>query len=206
MSLIDKLNKYFPAIKCLNKLEECPFKICIMVCLYQFRLGGPVDRHHDEYGMHNTILHNVYYELYDWTWEIKYDYIKLPQTEEEIHHFHALYAVMGPKVLFESVASRTCNILHMSKLFCGASHDKTISKFDKALRELVDGRYMVKWFNLFDEDGNELCEIGYYYLCDSGYTKFKQLIPPFKWYEVGTPHNVWSEAVESEQKDVERIF
>jgi hypothetical protein len=34
----------------------------------------------------------------------------------------------------------------------------------------------------------------------------KYLIPPFKWTQVGTKKNIWSENVESTRKDIESCF
>jgi hypothetical protein len=45
-----------------------------------------------------------------------------------------------------------------------------------------------------------------YYISDGGYPKMKYLIPPFKWTQVGTKKNIWSENVESTRNDVERCF
>jgi hypothetical protein len=45
-----------------------------------------------------------------------------------------------------------------------------------------------------------------YFIFDGGYPKFKHLIPPYKWTQVGTKKNIRSSAVESARKDIERFF
>jgi hypothetical protein len=70
----------------------------------------------------------------------------------------------------------------------------------------MTGVYYTDQFAMYAYDGKKVNEIGLYYICDGGYPKFKHLIPPYKWTQVGTKKNIWYSAVESARKDFERFF
>jgi hypothetical protein len=59
---------------------------------------------------------------------------------------------------------------------------------------------------MYADDVMKVNKIGLYYICDGGYPKFKHIIPPYKWTQVGTKKNLWSSAIESARKYVERFF
>jgi hypothetical protein len=70
----------------------------------------------------------------------------------------------------------------------------------------MTGVYSTQKIAMYADDGKKVNEIGLYCICDGGYPKFKHLIPPYKWMQVGTKKNIWSSAVESARKDAERFF
>jgi hypothetical protein len=102
-----------------------------------------------------------------------------------------------PSVVFQCVVSHTTKFLSISGMFWGATSDATIVKFDKAIKEVMTGVYSTRQFSMYADDGKKVNEIGLYYICDGGYPKFKHLIPPYKWTQVGTKKNMWSSDVES---------
>jgi hypothetical protein len=59
---------------------------------------------------------------------------------------------------------------------------------------------------MYAEDVKTVNEIGLYFICDGLYPKLKHLIPAYKWTQVETKNNIWSCAVESARKVVERFF
>jgi hypothetical protein len=111
-----------------------------------------------------------------------------------------------PSLVFQVVVSHTTKILSISHMHCGATNDSTIYKFDPAVHELMTGVYSTRQFTLWHDHTSKYTHIGMYYISDGGYPKMKYLIPPFKWTQVGTKKNIWSENVESTRKDVERCF
>jgi hypothetical protein len=96
---------------------------------------------------------------------MKYKYIKLPCTKDEINHVerlyhdvshpgcigsidcvHVGYAGAGddkgkPSVVFEVTSSHTTKSMHVSRMFWGATTDITIVKFDEAVWEFMTGIY-----------------------------------------------------------------
>jgi hypothetical protein len=70
----------------------------------------------------------------------------------------------------------------------------------------MTGVYSTRQFTLWKDHTYKLTHIGMYYISDGGYPNMNYLIPPFKWTQVGTKQNIWSEKVESIRKDVERCF
>jgi hypothetical protein len=63
-------------------------------------------------------------------------------------------------------------VLHVSDMFWGACGDSLIVKYDKAVHEVMDGRYSVLPFEVKDQDGENILIYGFYYICDGGYPKF----------------------------------
>jgi hypothetical protein len=100
-----------------------------------------------------------------------------------------------PYVVFQCVVSHTTKCLSISDMFWGATSDATIVKFDKAIKEVMTGVYSTRQFTMYAEDGKKVNEIGLHYIFDGGYPKFKHLIPPCKWTQVGTKNNLWYSAV-----------
>jgi hypothetical protein len=88
----------------------------------------------------------------------------------------------------------------------GATNDSTIYKFDPDVHELMIGVYSTRQFTLWKYQTSKSTHIGMYYISDGSYPKMKYLIPPFKWTQVGTKNNIWSENVERTRTDVERFF
>jgi hypothetical protein len=70
----------------------------------------------------------------------------------------------------------------------------------------MTGVYSIRQFTLWKDHTSKYTHIGMYCISDGGYPKMMYLIPPFKWTQVGTKKNIWSENVESTRKDVARCF
>jgi hypothetical protein len=111
-----------------------------------------------------------------------------------------------PYVVFQCVVSHTKKCLSISELFWGATSDATTVKFDKSIKKIMTGINSNRQFAMYEDDRKMVNEIGVYFICDDGYPKFKHLIPPYKWTQIGTKKNMWSSAVESARKEVERFF
>jgi hypothetical protein len=102
-----------------------------------------------------------------------------------------------PYLVFQVLVSYTTKILSISHMHWGATNGSTIYKFDPAVYELMTGVYSTRQFTLWKYHTYKFTHIGMYYISDGGYPKMKYLIPPFKWTQVGTKKNIWSENVES---------
>jgi hypothetical protein len=233
--LCDEFKKGYQVQQCLRRLKAVPFKLRVLACLRQLRLGGPISQHLVTYSVDYNMCCSFYEKSLNWMWLMKDDYIRLPITDEEINHVERLYHRIGfpgaigsvdhvhlpwnscrqtlwmqrinagagdskgnPSVVFQCVVSHTTKCLSISDMFWGATSDAKIVKFDKAIKEVTTGVYSTRKFAMYAEDGKKVNEIGLHYTCDGGYPKFKHLIPPKKWTQVGTKKNLWSSAVESE--------
>ena len=109
---------------------------------------------------------------------------------------------------FQAVVSHTKKILALSQLFAGCTNDKTIARYDVAIRKIRgDSKEFVnlEW-GAFDKDGLEKRQIGAYYICDGGYHYCQELIAPFKNQIPGSKMEMWSSNMESARKDVECAF
>ncbi|CAM9864889.1 unnamed protein product, partial [Pylaiella littoralis] len=66
--------------------------------------------------------------------------------------------------------------------FTGATNDKTIIRFDKAVTRIrTDPIYTERTYNLYDADGATRQEKGCYLLVDNGYHKWNTLMAPTKY-------------------------
>jgi hypothetical protein len=111
-----------------------------------------------------------------------------------------------PTVVFEVISSHTKKVLHVSDMFWGACGESLIVKYDKAVHEVMDGRYSVLPFEVKDKDVDIIVIYGFYYICDGGYPKFKCLLCPFKCHQAGSDVVYWSESLEATRKDIEHCF
>jgi hypothetical protein len=228
----------------MRKLKDVPFKLRIMACLRQIRLGGPLGQHYSNYSMDYNSFKNIFlYCCLEWVYAMKDDYIKLTRTKDEINHVKRLYRAAGhpccigsidcvhviwntceqnlnvqctnagagdtkgnPSVVFEVTSSYTTKIMHVSRMFWGATIDSIIVKFNEAVWELMNGIYATHQFKMFKDHDTTIIDFGLYIICDGGYPNMKCLIPPFKWCEVGSKIIVWSFQVESSHKYVDHTF
>mmetsp|Transcript_14316 Transcript_14316/g.16648 ORF Transcript_14316/g.16648 Transcript_14316/m.16648 type:complete len:323 (+) Transcript_14316:290-1258(+) len=116
-----------------------------------------------------------------------------------------------PTLAFEVVSSHTKKILAVTKDFPGTYNDKTISKYDEAIKFLRDIKNRVanyKWKSLYF-DGDVIktrLNKGCYFICDGGYCFWDILIPPYKNQMEGSDMMEWSKQVESTRKDIECVF
>ena len=62
-----------------------------------------------------------------------------------------------------------------------------------------------QWWS-YASDGSSILHVGTYLICDGGYHKWQELIPPYKNQVDGTDQKRWSKWVESLRKDVECSF
>jgi hypothetical protein len=81
-------------------------------------------------------------------------------------------------VVFEVTPSHTTKIMHVSRMFWGATTDSTIVKFDEAVWELMIGIYSTRQIKMYKDHDTTIIELGLYFICDGGYPKMKCLIPP----------------------------
>ena len=113
-----------------------------------------------------------------------------------------------PTLAFQCVVSHTKKILSVSQFFAGATNDKTIARFDEAIK-MVRGKDKtmreMKW-SAVDGNGNRTEQTGAYFVCDGGYHKWQELIAPFKNQIDGSVESKWSKKLESVRKDVECTF
>jgi hypothetical protein len=109
-------------------------------------------------------------------------------------------------VVFEVIAYHTTKVLHASAMFWGACGDSLIVKYDKAVHAVMDGQYSVLPFEVEDKHGKPIVIYGLYYICNGGHPKFKYVVCPFKWPQIGTDVEFWSKSLESTRKDIERCF
>jgi hypothetical protein len=75
--------------------NQLPFKLRAMACLRQLRIGCPLHKHREGYGLQTAIFREFFYYFLDWLWAIKGDYIKMPTTKEEIEHVESLFRLVG---------------------------------------------------------------------------------------------------------------
>jgi hypothetical protein len=69
----------------------------------------------------------------------------------------------APTVVFELVVLHIIAVLHVSDMFWGCYSASLIVKFDKAVHEIMDGRYSNLPFELSDIDGDKIVEHGVSY-------------------------------------------
>jgi hypothetical protein len=74
--------------------DEAPFKLRVMVCFWQLRLGGPLHQHHERCGLVTTVFRFFYFFL-DRLWDIRTQHVKMPTTKEEIDHAEHLFCHVG---------------------------------------------------------------------------------------------------------------
>ena len=112
-----------------------------------------------------------------------------------------------PTLSFEVIVSHTRRILGVSRAFWGTWNDKTIVRYDETVKTIkqVDTYTRYQW-RTYASDGSTIVHIGLYLICDGGYHKWLELIPPYKHQIDGTPEKRWSKWVESIRKDVECSF
>jgi hypothetical protein len=65
--------------------DEDPFKLRVMACFRQLRLGGPLHKHREGYGLVTTVFGFFNFSL-EWLWDIRTQHVKMPRTKEEIDH------------------------------------------------------------------------------------------------------------------------
>ena len=113
-----------------------------------------------------------------------------------------------PTLAFEVVVSHTKKILSVSQFFAGATNDKTIARFDDAIKKVRGKDELMrnlKW-NAVDRKGEKTEQMGGYFVCDGGYHAWKELICPYKNQMEGCVEAKWSKNLESVRKDVECTF
>jgi hypothetical protein len=94
-------------------------------------------------------------------------------------------------------------VMHISDMCWGSCGDSIIVKHNKSVHEVMDGQYSVLPFEVNDKYGKPIVIYGLYYIRDGGYPKFKYVVCPFKWPQIGTHMEFWSSSLESARKDTE---
>ena len=112
-----------------------------------------------------------------------------------------------PTLAFEVISSHTRRILGYSPAFYGTWNDKIISKMDNNVKKIrLDECYTQYKWTRTTSSGEEVQETGLYFICDGGYNRWKELMPPYKHQLKGSDTEKWSGNVESLRKDVECTF
>jgi hypothetical protein len=95
IQLCNEFEKRYEVQQCLRRLKDVPFKLRVLACLRQLRLGGPMSQHLVTYSMDYNIFCSFYEKFLNWMWLMKDDCIHLPKTDEEINHVERLYYHIG---------------------------------------------------------------------------------------------------------------
>lgn len=110
-----------------------------------------------------------------------------------------------PTLGFNVTVDHECRVIHCGEAFMGRFNDKTKVRYDEYVRRLREGRYEGFTYKVYAADGSQVRCVTPYLICDNGYHRWKNLMPPYK-----TTSNVslavWSKHLESTRKDVERTF
>jgi hypothetical protein len=93
--ICNEFEKRYQVHQSLRRLKAVPFKLRVLACLRQLRLGGPMSQHLVTYAMDYNMFRSFYGKFLNWMWLIKDDYIHLPKTDEEINHVERLYHRIG---------------------------------------------------------------------------------------------------------------
>ncbi|CAN0386644.1 unnamed protein product, partial [Pylaiella littoralis] len=111
-----------------------------------------------------------------------------------------------PTIAYQVTVDHTKRALAVTPGFTGATNDKTIIRFDKAVTRIrTDPIYTERTYNLYDADGATRQEKGCYLLVNNGYHKWNTLMAPTK-YAIEKGDTVFSNRLESSRKDVECYF
>jgi hypothetical protein len=95
-NVCNEIERRFNPCLWMRKLKDVPFKLRIMACLRQLRLGGPLAQHYGNYSMDYNLFRNIFLDRFlKWMYATKDEYIKLPRTEDEINHVERLYLNIG---------------------------------------------------------------------------------------------------------------
>ncbi|CAB1104922.1 unnamed protein product [Ectocarpus sp. CCAP 1310/34] len=111
-----------------------------------------------------------------------------------------------PTVAFQVTVDHSGRVLAVTRGFTGATNDKTIIRYDKAVTRIrTDPVYTEQKYKLYAQDGQQFEEKGCYLLVDNGYHKWRTLIPPSK-CPIDRGDLIFSKRLESARKDVECYF
>ena len=110
-----------------------------------------------------------------------------------------------PSRVYEAIVNHRKLFLNVTRGFMGATNDKTIVKFDKAVTGLRDGKYGNHSCDVYDKNGNTVEMKGCYLINDNGYQKWSTLMEPSK-NSITNEELEWSEMLESLRKDIECAF
>eukprot|EP00904_Undaria_pinnatifida_P003324 jgi/Undpi1/12993/HiC_scaffold_7.g02657.m1 len=111
-----------------------------------------------------------------------------------------------PTIAYQVTVDHTKRVLAVTRGFTGATNDKTIIRYDAAVKRIrEDTVYTKRKYKLYAEDGVQFEEEGCYLLVDNGYHKWRTLIPPSK-CPIDRGDLIFSKRLESARKDVECYF
>ena len=110
-----------------------------------------------------------------------------------------------PSRVFEAAVNHRGMIVSATKGFYGSVSDKSIVKFDGAMRAMKNGLYDGNTYQLYDDRGILYTAEGACNLCDNGYHKWSTMMEPSKRPADADDYN-WTEMFKSLRKDVECLF
>lgn len=111
-----------------------------------------------------------------------------------------------PTLAWQCSVNHKMRFISTSKVFYGASNDKTICKYDDFTRALRSKTMFGDTkFTLRTRTGEEITETGLYLICDGGFCKWRCLMTGYKFYS-SIEEARFSAQMESTRKDVERAF
>lgn len=77
-------------------------------------------------------------------------------------------------IAYQAIVDPTGRVLAVTKGFAGSMNDKTIIRYDLAVRKIkTDPVYTQKEYTLFREDGTTFTRKGNYSIVDNGYNKVR---------------------------------
>ena len=88
-----------------------------------------------------------------------------------------------PSLAFQCITDYNRRILGVYGPQFGSNNDKHIVKIDTNVAEIRNGWFKDVWWRYYDRDGTIRHERGAYLICDNGYLRWPQTIPPY----VGEP-------------------
>ncbi|CAN0006671.1 unnamed protein product, partial [Sphacelaria rigidula] len=114
-------------------------------------------------------------------------------------------------IAYQAIVDHTGRVLAATKGYAGSMNDKTITRYDAAIKEIQTSTvYTEKAYSLFDEHGVSSERKGNYSIVDNGYNKvtshFGGSSSPLPKFPGTVMESRWSKALESVRKDVECFF
>ena len=110
-----------------------------------------------------------------------------------------------PTIGFNVTVDHERRVIHCGEAFLGHFNDKTKVKYDEYVTRLREGYYEGFKYQVHAPDGSLVRCVTPYLICDNGYHRWKNLMPPYKTTSQ-VDLAVWSKHLESTRKDVERTF
>ena len=101
-----------------------------------------------------------------------------------------------PTLGFNVTVDHHCRVINVCSVFLGRYNDKTKIRYDEYVDRLRSGHYSGFTYNVLDQRGEVTECVTPYVICDNGYHRWKQMMPPYKTTS-NIPLAVWSKHLES---------